>query len=97
VAIKVINLLNQNAWIWSKGKFMNRYFLILDHYQKYLEGEEDILYMRKDDDPFWEPVDCLYVGMANVFLQSLVYLMDFSDTLTVYDFKVGFSLSRFLC
>jgi kinesin family protein 1 len=68
---------------------MNRYYLMLDHYQKYLEGEEDILYMKKEDDPFWEPIDDLFIGMANLFLQSLDYLMDFSDTLAINDCKVN--------
>ncbi|CAF0894638.1 unnamed protein product, partial [Didymodactylos carnosus] len=58
-----------------------------DHYQKFLDGEEDILYIKKEDDPFWEPVEDLLLGTANVFLQSLAYSLDFDDEICIVDYK----------
>ena len=35
---------------------MNRRFVMQEHYQKYLEGDDNILKLKKEEDPFWEPV-----------------------------------------
>jgi kinesin family protein 1 len=35
---------------------MNRRFVMQEHYQKYLEGDDNILSLKKEEDPFWEPV-----------------------------------------
>ncbi len=82
-------MLNQTAWLWDSGKFMSRRFLMLEHYQKYLDGDEHILYIKKEDDPFWEPPESLFIGTASVFLQSLAYFMDFDEIVTVNDYKVN--------
>ncbi|CAF0816111.1 unnamed protein product [Adineta ricciae] len=87
VMIKMRNLLNQNAWYWDDVKFVNRSFIIKEHYQRFLDGEEEILYIAKEDDPFWEPVEDVLLGTANVFLQSLAYSLDFSDEICIVDYK----------
>ncbi|CAF3182883.1 unnamed protein product [Rotaria socialis] len=87
VLIKMRNLLNQNVWYWDDARFINRSYIIKEHYQKFLDGDEEILYMSKDDDPFWEPVEEVLLGTANVFLQSLAYSLDFSDEICIVDYK----------
>ncbi|CAF4626294.1 unnamed protein product [Rotaria sp. Silwood1] len=87
VMIKMRNLLNQNIWYWDDAKFINRSFIIKEHYQKFLDGDEEILYISKDDDPFWEPVEDILLGTANVFLQSLAYSLDFADEVCIVDYK----------
>ena len=82
------------TWLWDSGIFMNRRFLMLEHYQKYLDGDEKILYIKKEDDPFWEPSDNLFIGTASVFLQSLAYFMDFSDDITINDYKVNLNKKK---
>ena len=67
---------------------MNRRFIMQEHYQKYLNGEDYLLKMKKEDDPFWEPVEDLYVGLGNFFLQSLAYQMDFEDKAFITGYKV---------
>ena len=37
---------------------------------------------------FWEPVEDLLLGTANVFLQSLAYSLDFADEICIVDYKV---------
>jgi kinesin family protein 1 len=81
------NLQNQNQWLWDKGKLMNRKFIMQDLYQKYLEGDEDILRLKPFLDPFWEPVEDLFVGTSNFFLQSLAYNMDFEDKSFITNYK----------
>ena len=56
-------------------------------YQQWLDGDRDITQIAKEDDPFWEPVEDTLIGTANIFLQSLGYVLDFDDCLTVTDFK----------
>lgn len=55
-------------------------------YQKYLDGE-DVLNQPMEEDPFWEPPEDVLIGTASVFLQSLLYVMDFDDCLTITDYK----------
>ena len=89
VMVRMINLQNMNIWLWDRGKLLNRRFVMQEHYQKYLEGEEDIMHLKKEDDPFWEPVEDLFMGLANFFLQSLAYCMDFEEKAYISDYKVS--------
>ena len=81
------NLQNRNQWLWTKSKLMNRKFLMQDLYQRYLEGDEQILRLKPHLDPFWEPVEDLFVGTSNFFLQSLAYNMDFEDKSFITNYK----------
>lgn len=87
VMVKMKNLLNSNVWLWDRGKFINRRYVIQDLYQRYLDGDEEILKIPKEEDPFWEPAEDVLIGTANVFLQSLGYALDFDDKITITDFK----------
>jgi hypothetical protein len=40
-------------------------------------------------DRFWEPVENILIGTANVFLQSLAYSLDFADEICIVDYKVS--------
>eukprot|EP00111_Clytia_hemisphaerica_P009015 TCONS_00026419-protein len=86
VCVKMKNLVNENVWLWERGKFTNRRFLMQDLYQRWMEGE-DISKVPKEEDPFWEPPEDVLVGTANVFLQSLAYALDFNDKLSITDYK----------
>ncbi|CAF0889778.1 unnamed protein product [Adineta ricciae] len=87
VMIRMRNLINQNFWYWDDMKFFNRSYIIKEHYQKFLDGGEDILYIAKEDDPFWEPAEDVLIGSANAFVQSLAYLLDFDDEIAIVDHK----------
>ncbi|CAF3629264.1 unnamed protein product [Adineta steineri] len=87
VMIRMKNLISHNIWYWDDMKFFNRSYIIKEHYQKYLDGEEEILYIAKEDDPFWEPAEDILLGTANLFVQSLAYLLDFNDEITITDYK----------
>jgi hypothetical protein len=76
-----------NAWIWNTDKFANRRFLMQENYQKYLEGDEAILKLRAEQDPFWEPIEDLFIGISNFFIQSLCYCMDFEEKAFIIDYK----------
>ncbi|OAF69255.1 hypothetical protein A3Q56_02996 [Intoshia linei] len=85
VMIKMKNLKNENTWLWERGKFMNRRYLIQEMYQQYVDSE--IFYIEKEKDPFWEPTEDVVIGTANMFLQSLVHNLDMYDELTITDYK----------
>ena len=83
------NLLNGNTWMWERGKFMNRRYLMQDMYQKWLDGDEDdVDNTPQEEDPFWEPTEDVLIGTGNIFLQSLAYALDFDDNITISDYKV---------
>ncbi|XP_052816368.1 kinesin-like protein KIF28 isoform X3 [Mya arenaria] len=86
VTVKMKNLLNGNTWLWERGKFMNRRYLIQDMYQRFLDGD-DLSKVTKEQDPFWEPTEDTLIGSANVFLQSLSYALDFEDKIMFTDYK----------
>ncbi|XP_067652315.1 kinesin-like protein KIF28 [Haliotis asinina] len=86
VMVKMKNLLNGNTWLWERGKFMNRRYLIQEMYQRYLDGE-DVSHIKQEDDPFWEPTEDVLIGTANVFLQSLAFGLDFDDKVVITDYK----------
>ena len=56
-------------------------------YQAWLDGDQDISLIPKEEDPFWEPIEDALIGTANIFLQSLAYALDFEDCLNIVDFK----------
>nr|XP_034338764.1 kinesin-like protein KIF28P isoform X22 [Crassostrea gigas] len=86
VTVKMKNLLNGNTWLWERGKFITRRYLIQELYQKFLDGE-NISNIPKEQDPFWEPTEDVLIGTSNLFLQSLSYCLDFEDTLNISDYK----------
>lgn len=52
-----------------------------------LEGDIDVQQIPVEEDPFWEPVEDALIGTASIFLQSLSFVLDFEDHLTVTNFK----------
>lgn len=86
VTVKMKNLLNGNTWLWERGKFITRRYLIQELYQKFLDGE-NVSNIPKEQDPFWEPTEDVLIGTSNLFLQSLSYCLDFEDTLNISDYK----------
>jgi hypothetical protein len=63
------------------------FLLFQDLYQRWLDGDEDVTKIPKEEDPFWEPTEDVLIGTANVFLQSLAYALDFDDRLAITDYK----------
>jgi len=87
VVVKMKNMLNNNVWTWDRGKFTNRRYIMQELYQRFLDGDETVKNIPKEEDPFWEPPEDVLIGSANVFLQSLSYALDFDDKLTITDYK----------
>lgn len=62
-------------------------YFLQDLYQAMLDGDIDITQIPLEEDPFWEPVEETLIGTASIFLQSLSYVLDFEDRLTVTSYK----------
>ena len=88
--VRLTNLQNMNMWLWDIGKLQNRRYLIQELYQKYLEGDDSLIknLIRKEEDPFWDAVEDLFIGMGRFFLHSLAYRMEFEDKAFISDYGV---------
>ena len=63
-----------------------------EHYNKHSEGDEEILNIAKEEDPFWEPIEDVLIGTATFYLQPLSYKIEVDDTMAIYDYKVSNSV-----
>lgn len=86
VKVKMKSLKDDAEWIWDRNKFLNRKFLMQEMYQNYIEGDEWDL--PEERDPFWEPYDAeVQIGSAQLYLQSLAYMIEVEETLSITDYK----------
>ncbi|XP_075250028.1 kinesin-like protein KIF28 isoform X4 [Convolutriloba macropyga] len=87
VVVKMTNLLNGNTWLWERSQFINRKFIMEEHYQRFSEGDQSVLTIDKEFDPFWEPVEDVLIGTATYFLQPLAFRVDVDERTAIYDYK----------
>ncbi|MGH0136011.1 UNVERIFIED_CONTAM: hypothetical protein FKN15_001723 [Acipenser sinensis] len=77
ITVKVTHKETKQVWVWSKAKFINRKFLMEELYQRHIE--EDTVCVDREKDPFWDPVDCVHLGSAHVWLQSLAFCIKLEE------------------
>ncbi|XP_066281577.1 kinesin-like protein KIF28P [Branchiostoma lanceolatum] len=85
VEVLVTNTLTNQVWMWSKAKFINRKFLIEELYQQYME--EGKLDVEQANDPFWDPVEDVFLGSAHIWLQSLAYRIQIDEQIEVHNYQ----------
>ena len=56
-----LQITNQ-VWIWPKNKFINRRYMIEELYMKYFDDPSLLTNVSKNEDPFWDPVEDIYIG-----------------------------------
>jgi len=84
------NLLNGNEFMWNKDEFTDRKYAMQEIYHKYYEygdNDPDVTNARVAY-PFQiskEPD--IIIGSCFLYLQSLCYMMDFTDKLTIRNYK----------
>eukprot|EP00163_Fabomonas_tropica_P017402 TRINITY_DN3091_c0_g4_i3.p1 TRINITY_DN3091_c0_g4~~TRINITY_DN3091_c0_g4_i3.p1 ORF type:complete len:1121 (-),score=354.56 TRINITY_DN3091_c0_g4_i3:115-3477(-) len=73
--------------VWNRPKFQDRYYMMQELYQSWLEadeaGEEFIL--LREDDPFYDPPEDTLIGRAQVFLESLSFGIEVDIESTIMD------------
>uniref|UniRef100_A0A5K3ENU8 Kinesin motor domain-containing protein n=1 Tax=Mesocestoides corti TaxID=53468 RepID=A0A5K3ENU8_MESCO len=84
IVVRMKCLETGNIWMWERGKFLNRRFLIQEMYHGF-DSEGDQAVRKQEDDPFWEPLEPLLVGFAPAFLQPLAYGLDYVDRVQISD------------
>ncbi|XP_078314013.1 kinesin-like protein KIF28 isoform X2 [Crassostrea virginica] len=84
VIIQVTNEKIRKVWIWSKEKFLHRKDLMEEMYCKYMDGET--LPLGRDKDPFWDPVEDIFLGSCHVMLQSLSYCVEIDEHFTLHNY-----------
>ena len=88
VVVEMKHKLAETQWIWSKEKFVNRTYIMREIYDLYVQGGADFPpELAEDEDPFWDPPEPVLVGVANVYLSSLSYMIEFEDAVDVCDYK----------
>ena len=85
----VLYLYNVCAGVYSPVTCTTHCLYLQDMYQRFLETGDDKPEpdVPKEEDPFWEPAEDVLIGTATAYLQSLLYALDFNDSLTVVDYK----------
>ncbi|XP_056021053.1 kinesin-like protein KIF28P isoform X3 [Ostrea edulis] len=84
VQIKATNEKTKKVWVWSREKFLHRKDLMEEMYCKYMDGE--ILPKSRDKDPFWDPVEDMFLGSCHVMLQSLTYCVETDEHFTLHNY-----------
>ena len=79
---------NGSLWHWRKEKFVNRCYIMREIYELFAAGGGGLPpELSRDQDPFWDPPEPVLVGVANVYLSSLSYLIEFEDAVDCCNFK----------
>eukprot|EP00741_Cyanophora_paradoxa_P015133 tig00020848_g14604.t1 len=86
VKVRVTNLETAVSTLWDHDKFMNRVYLIREEFLTFQEGPEYHA-PPPESDPFIDVIDEVPIGTAEVYLQSLFYLIDIDDTVPIVDYK----------
>jgi len=85
--VKMKDLVSNIEWIWEKNKFINRKYLMQEMYNNFVDGDEQ-WDMPEQNDPFWEAADTeVLIGTVHLFLQSLAFKIDLSETLSISDYR----------
>eukprot|EP00283_Hemiselmis_rufescens_P005402 CAMPEP_0173429138 /NCGR_PEP_ID=MMETSP1357-20121228/7926_1 /TAXON_ID=77926 /ORGANISM="Hemiselmis rufescens, Strain PCC563" /LENGTH=1106 /DNA_ID=CAMNT_0014393271 /DNA_START=100 /DNA_END=3420 /DNA_ORIENTATION=- len=84
VMVKVRKTDTGIEWLWDKVKFINRVYIMREHYEKMTEGTLDLSTMAQEEDPFWDPNDFMNMGYSTVFLKPIAYCMNIEDDYSIY-------------
>ena len=83
IIIKVENYEEGTVYYWNPETFHNRFDLIRELFDKYMDDDLDINLMTKEDDPLWDESDESLLGYAFYKLEPLSYLMSNRTELSI--------------
>nr|CAB3259102.1 kinesin-like protein KIF28P [Phallusia mammillata] len=86
IIVRVKNKITNQVWIWSKTKFNNRRYMIEELYMNYQEDSTCLKGLTNDNDPFWDPVEDIYLGCAYVWLCGLAHYLHVEEQAAFYDY-----------
>jgi len=90
VHIIATNLINGNEFMWDKDEFTERKYAMQEIYHKYFEDgndDPDVINARVDYPFQIDKEPDVLIGSCFLYLQSLCYMMDFTDKLNIRNYK----------
>ena len=89
IIIRVENYEEGTVYYWNPETFHNRFDLIRELFDKYMDEDFDLNSLPKEDDPLWdEPEDAL-LGYAFYKLEPVAYLMSNKTELSIINPHTG--------
>ncbi len=83
ITIRVENYEEGTVYYWNAETFHNRFDLVRELFDKYMDEDFDINSIAKDDDPFWDEPDESLLGYAFYKLEPVAYLMSNNNELSI--------------
>ena len=83
ITIRVENYEEGTVYYWNAETFHNRFDLVRELFDKYMDEDFDINSIEKDDDPFWDEPDESLLGYAFYKLEPVAYLMSNNNELSI--------------
>ncbi|XP_060068434.1 kinesin-like protein KIF28P [Ylistrum balloti] len=84
VIVKVTNTKTKKIWMWSRDKFLHRKDLMDDLYSQFMD--DGSLKVAKEKDPFWDPVEDIFLGSCHILLQSLSYGLEVDEHFALHNY-----------
>ncbi|XP_046369590.2 kinesin-like protein KIF28P isoform X1 [Haliotis rufescens] len=84
IIVRVTNVQTKKVWIWSKSKFLHRKLIMNGLYTQFMEQGE--VTVSEDQDPFWDPVEPIFLGSCHVWLKMLAYSDEIDEHFTLHNY-----------
>ncbi|XP_069117737.1 kinesin-like protein KIF28P isoform X2 [Argopecten irradians] len=84
VIVRVTDTKTKKIWMWPHDKFLHRKDLMDDLYSQFME--DNSLKVDKDKDPFWDPVEDIFLGSCHILLQTLSYGLEIDEHFTLHNY-----------
>ncbi|KAH3701132.1 hypothetical protein DPMN_076116 [Dreissena polymorpha] len=86
VMVKMTDIETKHEWFWNRQKFLDRKCLMSELFDKFEDGVD--VNVPQDKDPFYDdPKADFHIGSVKMWLQSISYMLESSETLDITDFK----------
>ncbi|XP_033735609.1 kinesin-like protein KIF28P isoform X3 [Pecten maximus] len=84
VIVRVTDTKTKKIWMWPHDKFLHRKDLMDELYSQFMEDSS--LHVAKEKDPFWDPVEDIFLGSCHILLQSLSYGLEVDEHFTLHNY-----------
>ena len=89
IIIRVENYEEGTVYYWNPETFHNRFDLIRELFDKYMDEDFDINSLSKEDDPLWDEPEEALLGYAFYKLEPVSYLMSNNTELSIINPYTG--------
>jgi len=89
IIIRVENYEEGTVYYWNPETFHNRFDLIRELFDKYMDEDFDINSLSKEDDPLWDEPEEALLGYAFYKLEPVAYLMSNKTELSIINPHTG--------